>query len=289
MQFHCAARDRRALVLATYPHTIFSMEPSRLLLGGNLLSVICDTSSASRKWNHQAGKKGAIVGFSAKSRFELAKLLAAVEWPLAPAHVTLTYGPFFPAPVKDVCKCHLPALIEWIRRQGWFGVWRLEFQNRSNPRPNLGVSVPIDWRHRTAPHYHFLLCGFTEAHERKIASKWARLSGNRSEYGCKITYRDAGRASWYLAMHAAKTGQAPDIAVGRWWGLIEREKVMQCAERVCVGNLNYWAENRLRRIVRKVTRRKVRQGQTFHVFFSAHTQARLAQYLATIQPPEQPF
>jgi hypothetical protein len=74
--------------------------------------------------------------------------------------------------------------------------------------------------------------GYQERDEvgEKIREWWKRHSGNTSKHGVKITSGSEGRASWYLAMHAAKDEQAPNIAVGRWWGYIKREKLLEAQQ-----------------------------------------------------------
>jgi hypothetical protein len=97
------------------------------------------------------GTRGAISGFSRKSRGGLMRRIAMLDWSVVegvPAMVTLTY----PGDWRSVCpdgptvKRHLGAFIRrWEREWGSFrGVWKLEFQPRRKQ--------PEQFRY--APHLH---------------------------------------------------------------------------------------------------------------------------------------
>jgi len=241
---------------------------NQAIIGANLLEVFSPTARANpwdEKDDIERGKRGQIVGFSPEARYRLAKELSAIDWPVTPAHITLTYGQNWP---KDP-KAHLAAIRKFcMRDSGWCGVWRLEFQKRG------------------APHFHLLLFGCTEASEDRFRRWWSRRSRNDSQHAFKATYRDAGRASWYLALHSTKDTQAPRIKVGRWWGWIDRDRVRSFRRRENIGTLSLIQRYRLARIARRLTKGKIRPStnQNFSLFLNYHNQMRLLHYLETVDP-----
>lgn len=209
------------------------------------------------------GKKAEILGFSAKSRYNLAKQLSRMVWPVTPAHISLTYHNDWP----DDPKKHLPALKKWLERRDIFGFWGLEFQERD------------------APHFHVMACPFTEDMEAEIRAYWSHLSGNGANAACKVTYRAEGRAAWYLALHTCKSNQRPSHKkVGRWWGKINGPLVEEHQIREDFGTLSEKQTYRLIRIARKMSGGRLRpwKGQSFSMFASEHTQKRILRYLATV-------
>jgi hypothetical protein len=231
----------------------------RIICGGNLLEIKHESDGKGRKG--KAGIKKQIQGFSAKARYNLAKELSRICWDVEPAHITLTYGKTYPK-----SKEHLEALRKWLERRGYYGVWRLEFQERG------------------APHYHILLGGFSPGQENAFRNYWIKLSGNTSRRGFKATYRESGKSSWYLALHHAKDNQAPDIKVGRWWGWIDRSKTVSLQKRECLGELSEKQTYRIARISRKLSRGRLRTkaGNSFSLFANEYTQYRLIKYLSTV-------
>lgn len=153
---------------------------------------------------------------SRKSSLNLSRLLSMLDWRRngGCVHATLTYGRTWPR-TKDELASVKAALVARLGEAGLCGIWRLEFQKRG------------------APHFHCLLwIGDRDPNDVAgwLASWWAGFSGNRSRFGCKVTIGDQTRAAWYLAMHAAKREQSPPFAVGRWWGYIDRERVLAASD-----------------------------------------------------------
>lgn len=211
----------------------------------------------------EPGKKKRIQGFSAKSRYNLAKELSRMVWPITPAHLSLTYHNDWPDNPKE----HLPALRKWLERRDIFGFWGLEFQQR------------------LAPHFHVLGCPFTEDLEDELRWYWAHLSGNGAQAAVKVTYRDEGRSAWYLALHTCKGEQRPDdMQVGRWWGKINGPAVEEHQVREDFGTLSVKQTHTLMRIARRLSGGKLKlwREQSFSVFMNEHTQHRLLRYLATV-------
>ena len=128
--------------------------------------------------------KSILRGMSEKSSLNLARLLSTLDWKRngSCVHVTLTYGKEFPA-ISDGLASVKAQLVARFGGHCVCGIWRLEFQKR------------------LAPHFH-LLCWvrpeFLPQFECWVSGWWCKFSGNFSDYGCKITRGDAGRAAWYL-------------------------------------------------------------------------------------------
>jgi hypothetical protein len=194
--------------------------------------------------------KDVLRGISAKSRQSLAKLLSVLEWGGMgeSLHVTLTYWKDWPR-----TKAQLQQEKKRIKRTlGQFGcgIWRLEYQERG------------------APHWHVLLWVQGRDAEQVIqliqwwwagdcahSSRWA----NSHPQGVYVTRGTEVKSTWYLAMHAAKGEQSPLIAVGRWWGFINRADLLQGRNIAEEGEISarehiWWA-----RLYRRATGCKVRQ------------------------------
>jgi len=268
---------------------------SRIVGGANLLQVFAPSHPSNKTGQkNTAGKKEKIVGASRKSRYNFAKTLSMVDWPINPAHVCLTYGDQWPDDPKE----DLPAIVEYLRYRKWFGFWRLEFQGRGLWH-SKGKRSFCDGKQKTfesaaearsfsddenvgripiyVPHFHLLICGSIENHEEAFARWWAKRTGNPSEYALNITYNEAGRSAWYLAMHSQKPNQSPDIAVGRWWGWVNRPTVQKYMTREERGTLSQKQEIRLCRIARKLSGGKHRPfaGRTFSLFCSDWNQKKV--------------
>jgi hypothetical protein len=168
----------------------------------------------------KVGKKQVIRGISKRTKLAIAKLLSSLDWKHHGTclHVTLTYWKTWPG-TKEAIAAEKSAITARVGEMAYCGIWRLEFQSREQ----VGHVA----------HWHLLIwVGHQEREEvsEKIRVWWKRHTGNTSVYGVMITSGSEGRASWYLAMHAAKDEQAPRIAVGRWWGYIKREKLLEAQQ-----------------------------------------------------------
>jgi len=165
------------------------------------------------------GLKTEIRGMSRQSSKNLSRLLSILDWQKHGEcmHVTLTYWHSYPRS-KDAVFDEKRVINMWFARNAECGVWRLEFQERG------------------APHWHVLVWIGKENSDQFDAAckKWWREREWKThpEFGCKITSGDQARGRWYLAMHAAKQSQAqkPPFLVGRWWGYIERDKLLSASD-----------------------------------------------------------
>lgn len=295
-------------------------EPARetgtaLETSGNLMRIRInsDVEISESKEQPKCGKKKKQEGFSAKSRLAFARAMAATDWPQQPAHVTLTYGQSTPEMTGNHFKDDLEKLNGWMVRHGMAGFWRLEFQERKQSCLEFlsrcscisNQQLSLLARHRRCAHFHLLALGMTEELEGKLRKWWnrrikdslklsaqgspQRLVESMSKYTVKVTYREAGKAAWYLALHGQKESQAPNISVGRWWGYFGKDRVMSYQTWQNYGTLSEASEFRLRRIIRRMLKRKtkgtVRQSVT--VFMSQKTQRKLVLYLFQLEHGEQ--
>ncbi|WPJ97644.1 hypothetical protein SH580_07970 [Coraliomargarita algicola] len=239
------------------------------------------------------GQKQAINGFSKKARLNFGRALASTKWPMQPAHITLTYGQLEPEQTGTYWKEDCKQLGKWFLRRGLFGFWRLEFQERRQVCVDLltkcslisAAQMAYLSRFRRAAHFHCLMSDLSEEQEIQLKKWWAERSGNTHQYALKVTRREAGRASWYLALHAQKGNQAPDISVGRWWGTIGEAQLKKYQQIESLGHLEPDTEHRLRRILRRYLKRKKahKKRQSMTVFMNEKTQQRLFQYLAGLE------
>lgn len=158
-------------------------------------------------------KRGRISKFSNAAAFRLSTMLAELVITGPAVHASLTYPKTFPTS-QAVIENHRHRLCTYLRRAGFFGVWKREFQRRG------------------AVHYHIILWHRddydAEFHGQQIRDIWAQISGNDSDYAVSLTAGDASLATFYLALHHAKRDeQCPEGFHGRWWGYIDRAAVVE--------------------------------------------------------------
>ncbi|MGZ0655688.1 hypothetical protein ACWPKS_08785 [Coraliomargarita sp. W4R72] len=212
---------------------------------------------------------------------------------MQPAHITLTYGQLEPEQAGTYWKEDCKQLGKWFLRRGLFGFWRLEFQERRqfyvDLVANCSLISPIQkaylFRFRRAAHFHCLVSDLSEEQEIQLRKWWAERTSNAHKYALMVTRREAGRASWYLALHGQKGSQAPDIAVGRWWGTIGEAQLKKYQQVESLGHLEPDTEHRLRRILRRYLKRRKahKRRQSMTVFMSEYTQQCLFQYLLGLE------
>lgn len=200
------------------------------------------------------GIKAEIRGMSSQSSLNLARLLSILDWEKHGecCHVTLTYVDVFPLTKQELAR-EKASLVRELGRNVECGIWRLEFQKRG------------------APHWHLLVwLGGRSAEEfvAWVSNWWSRRKEypNPSEYGCRVTSGDQARGRWYLAMHAAKREQSIPFPVGRWWGYIQRDKLLAASDidtpqEITERERVWWA-----RLYRRFTGAKTRHESGFSWF-----------------------
>lgn len=183
------------------------------------------------------GRKAELRGMSVKSSLNVSRLLSSLDWGKNGRclHVSLSYGRHHYRRGKSELALEKQALVMALYREGFCGLWILEFQSRENDAEKAARIAARIKRQRgqggsiKVPHWHLLLWvgdRDLEDVERWLRSWWARFAKNPSEHGVYIASGDQGRSRWYLALHAAKRAQPPPFPVGRMWGYIDRERVL---------------------------------------------------------------
>jgi hypothetical protein len=198
------------------------------------------------------GTKQELRGKSRQSSLNLARVLSSLDWTQngACVHVTLSYWKRWPGD-KDALAGVKSALVRDLGRRLECGIWSLEYQVERFEK--FG-----EW----VPHWHVLgwLGGRSaDGFEVWLRKWWVDFAGNPSEHGVHVTSGDQARGTWYLAMHAAKLAQSPPFRVGRWWGYVNRDKLLRAQDLQQTGEpdlrtLIWWA-----RLYRRSTGCKVRQ------------------------------
>jgi hypothetical protein len=212
------------------------------------------------------GTKREIRGKSQRSSLNLARMLASLDWGKAGEclHVSLTYGSEYPKDFEGLAAIK-SALTCGVGRHCSCGIWVLEFQKRGAPHFHLLVWVP---RGRAPETIHW------------IDRWWRRASGNDSEYACKVTSGSQARGVWYLCMHAAKRNQSPGFAVGRWWGYINRNALLEAQDFELAGVIEerervWWV-----RLYRRATGIRTRNGCGIGWFLSRRGQTNVGAWIA---------
>jgi hypothetical protein len=215
------------------------------------------------------GSKRELRGMSAKSSLSIARVLSSLDWGKNGecVHVTLTYWKTWPGD-KETEKhpCLADVKRQLVARLGEHftsGIWRLEFHPPKPKRPHH------------VPHWHCLLWCPAERMEEAIAwlrKWWQRFADNSNEEGVHVSSGSQARGTWYLALHAAKREQSPPFKVGRWWGYVNREKLLAAQDINETGVLTerervWWA-----RLYRRSTGCRTRNAQGLSWFLPLASQ-----------------
>lgn len=211
-------------------HTLFKQASEKkpklwYWAGGGLATARrqADRPRPKKKKSCRGGKRDKIKGFSRSSRRRLMRELAKVLRSCLPLFLTLTYPSEYPSEYR-VWKAQLRAFYKRIRRRwpraAWF--WRLEFQKRG------------------APHFHLLMWGVPYHEELKawVSNAWYEVVASGDIKHLRAGTNVQKVRSWkHMMAYASKVvgkvligevgkdGQAPDIEVGRWWGVEGAEDI----------------------------------------------------------------
>lgn len=161
----------------------------------------------------KTARRGAVCGFSKKSRKRLLELCARLMPVKKTVFITLTYPQEFPD--AKTAKKHLRAFMERIRRrcETASGVWRLEFQKRG------------------APHFHILLWNCSFIPKEEIQQMWADIIDYATPFTRIELIRSNRKVMSYVAKYVAKPtsdseGESergfnitPYLHAGRVWGI----------------------------------------------------------------------
>lgn len=253
---------------------IFSRSPHP-----NIPGFLVDESEEIDRSSPQVGggKKRPQVGFSKRSSLNLVRLLSILDWAKNGhcIHVSLTYGRSgFPG-CKSALLSEKSKLAVYLGTvAGFCGIWRLEYQARESQGERSARIAAGKKRTKEqggscyVPHWHFLLwVGDRDLAQTEvwIRSWWKAFSGNSSFYGCKITTGNS-RGAWYLSLHAGKKNQSPNFAVGRWWGYINKAKVLASTDVHCTGESNERELVWVARLYRRSTGARTRNAKGFTWF-----------------------
>lgn len=164
-----------------------------------------------------APRRGAITGFSGAARKRLIELMASLNRQRLrrlPLFVTLTYPAKWPDE-PQVWKRHLDTWLKRLEREytGLSVIWKLEFQSRG------------------APHYHLLVFGARWISPQWLSRSWYEVvdSGdiNHLMAGTKVEFIRSWRGVMFYASKylAKKTNEGLMPGVGRFWGVMHRERL----------------------------------------------------------------
>ena len=163
-------------------------------------------------------KRADVTCFSERSRQRLRIKIASVVRGEPPLFCTLTYPAEWIWDTK-LWKRHLKIFSQRFLRR-WIGagfIWKLEFQQRG------------------APHFHPFVWGISDSELREfrqwLSEVWNAVAGNGESNhllaGTRVEQmRNPGAAIRYVSGYAAKTDQTrPGEKVGRYWGVVGRERI----------------------------------------------------------------
>lgn len=190
------------------------------------------------------GKKQVLRGFSSKSSLSISRLLSSIDWKKNGqcVHVTLTYHHIWPRTKAEIQR-EKQALVQFLQRLGVCGIWKLEYQTRESPserseRLKAGLPRHTGTGSLLVPHWHLLLWIGQQSYDAfcdRLITWWQKRAQNASKYAVDVRPGDVGKASFYLCLHSAKASQSPNIEVGRWWGYVDRARVIESVDVGFVG------------------------------------------------------
>jgi hypothetical protein len=184
--------------------------------------------------------RGAIHGFSRKSRGRLLKTMAKIDRSAASnaLFVTLTYPSSFTA-ARSQCKGHLhawgQALVRAFPKSSF--IWRLELTK-------IGT-----------PHFHLIVFGVQYIAHEWVSRTWARIAATGHRWheaaGTEVRrVKSSKEALGYAAKYAAKLPESEaNDTTGRVWGVIGRKYIPIC---VVQRRLDGRSEARLARAIRNM-------------------------------------
>lgn len=192
--------------------------------GASLLTVRRkrEKTGETQKGRGEVAKRGAINGFSNKSKNRLMRTLAGIKKTELPCFVTLTYPAVYSDDPKD-WKNDLDRYLKRLARKfpNVAGVWKLEPQKRG------------------APHYHLLIWGASYTDLLAFTVKaWHEIAGNGDENHLKwhagalgnkpcVSQVESQRGVfWYASKYMSKPIEGWEN-VGRFWGVFFRERLPQ--------------------------------------------------------------
>jgi hypothetical protein len=283
----------------------------RLAHGGS--TVRCVTTGAAPARELTDVRRSAILEFSVRSRRRMMDLTASINRARAglPKFMTLTYpGSWSPDPQR--WKDDLDALGKRIVRRwpGASAIWRLEFQKRGAPHFHcLLFGVKYMDRAWLARAWAMIVTDLSLLAQRAVVNtlallpymavalglvRWAALLALLSPAQLMyIKHRAAGTQvvrvkSWNGVAAYTSKGMAHELGkldqalaesggVGRWWGVINREKLPLDVEVVVISLDVFW---QLRRILRKLGGRPgVGRWQGMAAFVDPRTIAVLVRWI----------
>ena len=238
----------------------------------------------------ESGTKRELRGISSKSSLNLSRVLSILDWRKNGIciHVSLTYGRDKWPTGKEELAREKADLATYLGRAGFCGIWRLEFQSRESQTEREARYAAKKQRAKgqggslKVPHWHVLLWIGTQDpvdRERWLVAWWHKFSGNVSPFAIKITSGDQARGAMYLGMHAAKKAQSPPFAVGRWWGYINRDKVLGATDLACNGVIEERARVWWARLYKRATGARVRNACGLSWFLPAAWQTRVSEWV----------
>jgi hypothetical protein len=148
-------------------------------------------AAETKRLHSSRGKRGAVVGFSRKSRKRLLEVCGRLAADVEGLFLTLTYQANYQDAVG--AKYHLDLMLRWLRyhRPGCSVIWRMEHQGRG------------------AIHFHLLILGTTWLAVRGIRHQWRSLVGDLAGNIDIERIHNRRKAMSYVAKYIAKPVEAP--------------------------------------------------------------------------------
>lgn len=228
------------------PGSFSSLPPGRLSYAMNG-SVVRLTGPRLTSQSNTCGVRGKVKLFSRGSQKRLRILLASVDRQRSrylPLLLTLTYPAEWPSSPR-----------EWKRHLDNFS------KRLSRHYPAAAVVWVIEFQRRGAPHFHLIVFGVHRIDHKWLSRAWYEVVGSGDERHLRAGTRVERARKWnavqayiskYVSKNRSKDLPVPD-GIGRWWGVLNRERLNSLVEwvEVAVPAYRFFA---IRRVLRRFLR-----------------------------------
>lgn len=203
--------------------------------------------------HHQGGKKMQISYFSAKSRLNLLKILARVDWQKMgrPLFITLTYpNEILPRTAREMSQHRYEFFryLENFEGKQICSLWRIEWKERQT-----GAMKNFIY-----PHYHLLIFNVPFIRHQRINEFWTRAINSPVHVRTDVQKAQrTQKAAFYCAKYASKDSSSLVHAAylnnklnGRVWGIVRKNLLTMCSPVTIRSSTLFIAEERLREFKR---------------------------------------
>lgn len=198
--------------------------------------------------HHQGGKKMQVSYFSRKSRLNLLKILARVDFEKMgrPLFITLTYPPeILPRTAREMSQHRYEFFryLEQYEGKHLCSLWRIEWKERKTG----------DKKNYIYPHFHLLIFNVPFIRKERINEFWKRAINHVGYLRTDVQKAQrTHKAAFYCAKYASKDSSSlvhgaylNNKIDGRVWGIVRKNLLVFCTHVLVRSSTLFIAEERL--------------------------------------------